>query len=53
MPVVLLIIWHIVVRIIWHTIVPGVPSPTPKRSMTAGMCRAYTFSPQICRRYAK
>jgi hypothetical protein len=26
MPVVLLIIWHILVRVIWHTIVHGLPS---------------------------
>jgi hypothetical protein len=46
--VVLLIIWHIVVRIIWRTIVPDGPSPTPKRRLGAGICRAYTFSPEIC-----
>ena len=51
--VVLLIIWHIVVRIIWHTIVPDVPSPTPKRSLTKGISWGRTFSPLICCRYAK
>jgi hypothetical protein len=30
MSVVLLIIWHILVRIIWHTIVPSVPSLIPR-----------------------
>ena len=51
--VVLLIIWHIIVRIIWHTIVPGaLADPSDAENFCRNWHSVY-FSPPIRGRCAK